>query len=788
MDSATDIEQPIIQDIKVYSDYPFEAIDAITLALLQRAAFCFPNNGDICRPIVVALECFLQITGQSLRTTILCDVGFKSTCLAFIGALCSQRFFVAHPKLQYKRVYTFHMLLKYAKLELPELAVPQIHISTTGPTEFVRNCIRAFEQLEQDSEKVWLWRAWPSTNRTGRRTWFPLYFVYKRLGRDFTERFHKACYEYFSGRKCHRIPALPELVKYIHQYPEELTPEHLVSSAFVTRFWRDFFVYYMRTGHAAGTEITLLVTNWRNEFLFFIREFLVPSGLFGEPYGSLPSPEPRKKLGHQTHISKTADGIAVKNKLITPVPLQTTDSEAMEILFRQIEEDFNLIKDWATWATVDIWRRYLRRLALAPIGKVRKVFPSGSFIHYAPGETKQSQLNDPKNPEYLQNAAATFAHYGFLSSQESDLISRLFPPPRNQTAIELALPTTGTLLPHCVLLVANHPKITPSFLEKFELYDKHGQRVGLQKTDSGYVLDGRKDRKGPIDGQQVVLLTPETTRIVFQIILLTNPLRKYLRKCSDDSWRNLLLTSQQGFAYPMPIKRLATDTSHTHRLEALAESLGNVSKLPYEARLKYVQRFSLPAVRAQSAVLIYLTERSAAKMSEALGHKKYSPRLLDRYLPQPIRDFFQERWIRIFQTGIIVEALKDSPHLLRASGFDNMEELDNFLLKHVLRTINVSSESPSKSAEDSARRHKVAQKEVIFGLTPEILTAMIGLQLSVRRASGTVSGKAKYWAGITELLLEHLESDLCIRKDLKSYLLEAKSTASPNHFADIIYE
>lgn len=786
MVSAIHLEQPIVQETIAYLDYPFEAIDEETLAVLERAATHFSR--EIYRPVLKIFECFLQISGQRLHRSLLCDVGFESICRAFIGALYSKYFVIAPPKLQYKRAITFYTLLKYVELELPEITVPKIDISTKGPTEYVRNCVKTFEQLELDSEKIWLWRAWPSTNRTGRRTWFPLLSIYRRLGRNFTDRLHNACSEYYSGRKCHRVIALSELAKFIHQYPGELTQEQLASPIFVTKFWRDFFVYYIRTGHAAGTEIGLLVTNWRNEFLFFIRQYLVPSGVFGESFGALPSPEPRKKPGHKTHVFIDANGIEIREKLITPIPLQATDSEAMEILFRQIETDFNLILDWARWASADIWRRYQRRLALAPIGKVRTVLPLGTYVQYAPGETKLTQLNEQQNPEFLQNTAATFAHYGFISSRESDRIASLYPPPRNQTAIELALPTTGALLPHCALLIANHPQITPSFLENFELHDKHGQRVGLHRTDSGYVLDGRKSRKGPFEGQQIVSLTPETTKIVLQVILLTNPLRRYLRQHNDDGWRRLLLTSGRGFGFPLAIKRLATDTSLSSRLERLAESLGNVSDLPYATRLNYAQRFSLPALRAQAAVLIYLKERNAAKMSAALGHKEYSPRLLDRYLPRQIRDFFQERWIRIFQTGIIVEALKDSPHLLRASGLRNMEELDKFLLTHVLRMIDVSSDpKPSNSTGGTIRGDKYAKQEVIFGLTPEILTTMVSLQQAVQRASSPVGGKAKYWAGITERLVEHLESNLCVRPDLKSYLIAAKSSACPNRFADVIY-
>ncbi|WVV47951.1 hypothetical protein THH46_30435 [Pseudomonas sp. NA13] len=72
-------------------------------------------------------------------------------------------------------------------------------------------------------------------------------------------------------------------------------------------------------------------------------------------------------------------------------------------------------------------------------------------------------------------------------------------------------------------------------------------------------------------------------------------------------------------------------------------------------------------------------------MSEALGHKSFDPSLLARYLPAPIWDFFQDRWIRIFQAGIIIEAMDGSPYKLKASGFDTLEQVEEFLLNHSIQ-------------------------------------------------------------------------------------------------------
>ena len=176
-------------------------------------------------------------------------------------------------------------------------------------------------------------------------------------------------------------------------------------------------------------------------------------------------------------------------------------------------------------------------------------------------------------------------------------------------------------------------------------------------------------------------------------------------------------------------------------------------------------------------------------MAEALGHKDYFPDLLDRYLPRPIREFFQERWIRIFQTGIIVEALKDSPYLLRASSFESMSDLDEFLRVHVLKKLDTVSETANSDlGKSTGSVERASQAEVVFGVNAEILASMIGLQTAVQMATLAVSGKARYWAAITDRLIKYVESEFCIRSDLKNYLIEARAAARPEQFYDLIYE
>ena len=680
--------------------------------------------------------------------------------------------------------YNYLCILSVLLAEINPLllvSLPNFRLQSIATTDFVRNCINQFEELHLEEEKVWLWRGWPSTNRNGKTMCFQLYPVYKRLGREFTQRLHAVCDDYFSSRKGDTLPALKELAQFIYQCPGNLLPQLRSNPLFVSQFWRNFFTYYIETKYLAGVRTSTSIRVW-GLFLCFVREYLIPSGLFAEPYGALPSPEPRRVPGSRTHIRQTKDGIEIKTKLLTDIPLHVTDQEAIELLFGKIQADRDAIVNWALWSVKDIGDRHQRRLQLAPLGKVRVI---NTIAENGSSNGKMWLLNR-RNPDYLKNASATFEHYGFKTTWDLPVGRLFFPLNLSEIAHELALPTSGALLPHCILLVANHPKITPSFLEKLILYDKNGKLVGFIKTDSGYILDGRKDRRGPSRSQQIIELNNQTATVISQMIELTEPLRKYLRERGDDNWRYLLLSCGFAFSYPNRVRRLASDTSRQDRIEELVDSMANTCELSREMRLGLAKRFSLPALRASVGVLIYIKEKSVQKMSEALGHAEYSSALLSRYLPEPILAFFQERWIRIFQEGFIVEALKGSEYLLEASSFSSMTELNKFLMTYALKTIPKHLENPYKNEEKAA--HLSSQNEVVFSVNTGILTVMISLQIAVMRAKGRINSRAIYWAGITECLVKYLEGEQCHRADLKSYLKAARRRIDPGKMEALIYE
>ncbi len=718
------------------------------------------------------LECYLQVTEQQLDMNALTGAVFSQISNSFMGALASG--ILVRSSVKGSNLSAWLRLMDELKIKFPNLEVVRLRSKFVPNGLDIESLISQFKAKVLNEDKVWLWRGWVTKSRDNVVIIAPLYPIYNRLGRKFTQLFFEIIESYCGARKCRHVPCLRSLALFIGQYPSNITPDDFLNPGFMGKFWRDFFIYFVTNAysHGSGARLSTIVTQWRNHFLAFISDYLIPSGLFVESWGALPSPEPKRVSGANTNIICTDLGHEVKSKLLTHIPLHVSDEEAIHLLFKKIEEDFRVVTEWAAWSCNDIWERYERRIALSPLGSPRVIQPIGGL------GVNVSWLTDRNNPDHLRNACATFALHGFQVAADTWL-RKLYPVPITQTAVELALPVTDALLPHCFVLVANHPEITPSFLENLEVYDKNGKIIGFVPVDGGYKLISHKGRRNnPNLGQQIVTLNSKTIKVVQQMLILTNPIRDYLRNRNDDQWRFLLLTCPKGFGYPQRVRNLSASTSEPSRKLQLVEGLGKTSELSLSERTSLIERTSLPALRASAGVLIYLKTMSAEKMSKALGHATYSHRLLEHYLPKPILEFFQDRWVRIFQTGIIVEAMKESPYLLEAANFSSMDELHEFLSNHALFEFPQNINSPALG-KSMLSRQPTKGNEIIFGVNSGILTALISLEKTVNDHPHTVDSRAIYWAGISAQLVKYIESSMTDRADLQSYLEVARKHARP---------
>lgn len=686
---------------------------------------------------LLRLECYLQITRQTLDANDLASAAGREKLAGFTAALFSPVFddSIRGP---WAIARTLELVLSdiFPDVE-PFPRFPSAPNVDSWSLEFVAR-IKAFEARELDQERVAFWRGWVVRNVAGSEQNLRLWALHERFGKETSDQYFCACAEWFrKGRGTH-IPVAQEFADYLSRYDRIVDFQDSIS---VGRVLGDFFGAYFSATYGAGNALPYSIRSWAL-FVSILEEHLLGKS-WATPLPALPRPRIQKIPGSHCNVRKTSDGFSTKYALITPIPLQVTDSQAKELLFGEIKQEFDSLLRWARAEVAEARHRADRRKQLAAQGMV-------SISGASNTNTGLRHRLSHKCPQRLAHAAATFEANGLnhLRKSEARLI---YPTPLDETAYELGLPQPQLLLAHAAVLVANHPSITPSFLERLELFDKNGQRTGLTKTDAGWYLRGNKMRKGAALAQQDILLNAESLRVVEDVVEMTQRLRDWLRANGRDTWRRLFLSTPSMGSEPIAWRPVQESNRQTEWLSARFRTLGGIEA---DNAMSLARRFTLRRLRASAGVLVYLETGSVEQMAKALGHTEYSASLLDHYLPRPIQEFFVERWVRLFQSGIICEALKNSPFLLEASSFATMAELDEFLENHAFRRIPAHLEDPENVG---GSLQEPAQSSVVFGIETGTLTILISLERAVRTAKRVPCGRAIRWARISECLIPFLE-------------------------------
>ena len=459
---------------------------------------------------------------------------------------------------------------------------------------------------------------------------------------------------------------------------------------------------------------------------------------------------------------------------MTEIPLQYTDDQAIESLFSKVSKDLKLVERWAKSSARDLRKRQLRRVAHAR---------SGQVIHFPFAPKSIEEIG-------LENLCAIFKHYGF-GTKNDDLFTNCLGlnfNNRQGVAYELGIPTSNSLFPFMLLLVIENPLITHTFLKEFDLFNEKGQLSGFVKGDAGYYLTGYKDRRGKAKSERKVFLSPRSASLVRQVIEITTPLRNYLKSRGDDNWRKLFLTSGRGWSHPKAgvIPQWRKETIQSAYLKGVKQWISRSEDMSDKEAENFLCRVTLGSVRASKSVQIYLETQSVQKMAEALGHSAYNADLLRHYLPESILAFFQTRWIRIFQKAFICEALKDSPYLARAAGFESMKDLHEFLKNHALKDIPSHLSDPENTS-DSSNTASV-NDQVLISVDQGILSALLSLNRAVEQSQRKhqVAGLARYWSDISKLIEKEIQegSDAL----LKEHLANAREHIDPKKMEGLIYD
>ncbi|MGS1073510.1 hypothetical protein [Burkholderia glumae] len=744
--------QPIICDISAYKDFGFVKLTTDALRAIEIAnELAKPHIQRQMSKISRCLECFLQITdGPSLgrRETWAAN---QTILAAFIDALKSPMFLKAERPTRYTYVSAGTYLvcqLGGGKQDESASILPRPDSSTSRVK---------FPHVPLNERAVALWRAWPIAPLDKSPIWLPLFDVHKAHGPEVAARLHQVCATYATARRLQKIPGAKQLFSYISRIPS-FRFENFQTANASRSFFDGFYDFYAASRRKTCKPQTVL-NDWTMGFAGFAESALIGTGLFAAPAGGMPGPQSDTNENSRTDKSL--------EKLLLPVPPELGTYEALGYVRESIPKALEIVSTWATAHAQNLYDRVKQRRRFARFGTARLLVEDRS------SEKNSRQLVNRDNPSAYANACATYERYGHLSREDYKSLQILFPDDLARVTHELGLPSSGALLPHATLLVREHPEIVPSFLESLELWNTNGKLIGLVRQNRVTYLVGYKHRGKGKRRRKQIALTKKSLRLVIEVLRITSNLRKYLQKKGDPSWRYLFLTCGKGFDYPERVARFATFTSGKERATLLVNQfLASGCKDENQARL-LAKQFSLRSVRTTRALCTFVETHSEVEMAKALGHARLS-RVLNRYLPKEIAGFLRIRWMRAFQTRMVIHMTQNTPYMLIASGLQNMTALDTFLEHHPfpdIDSLTVAYEKPSSTKSSRT------QKEGTFVVNASVntLTLLTNIVRAVDEAKRPVTSNAKYWSCLSQHVLSYVRAQAQRQPAFARALCDAES-------------
>lgn len=755
--------------------YPFRAIDEQALTRLRTAAADVrENEGAHPMAAVHVLECVCDLSGECFTLSTLLTTEAQRLFDLFCSAIHSPSFSELKKAKRQGFCRSLRDTLNIARV-LKANRPPIIWDHSRYP-----ELAPQWENLNSalDPIKMAYWSGWPIENRDGEKKYLPLEKLWNSHGEKFTEGFYLGISTRMEGATGAPNFMFGVMLDFLDENQEAWPPETFHDPLRI----HDFFAAMMKQYFLGMSEddpvLPSMKKNW-NRFIGQIYSTFINSRIWCPPYLQLSLTDARAIKGSTTHVKKNRQGITVRTKLVTHIPLHITEQEAVEKLIFTVKEEIQTIRSWATQQTLEVTQNFEN-------GKKR----STSGLNAA-------CVNFYDN-NFVNNMAAAFDKLSYILPISQLRLSYTRKSGEDISTPEickaLGIPTTRDLYPFQCLLILEHPFITNHFLEKFDLCDKNGKQTGviaeggksyLVVGSESNLISGVKRRKGVKHGRQKVELSDTAASILSDIINITQPTRDYLRSIGDENARKLFIASPYCVNKPIParIPRWNTTTLNLPSSSFILRQFHPHTKLRDEALKEFLSRISPSTIRASRCVEEYLLTGSTAFMSECLGHEEEDSILLETYLPEIFVQFIEGRGIRVMHKAMICHALRNSPFLVVGANFDSMEILEEFLNNYAIKDVPGFLMDP----EGALQKLENTEAEVLVKMGVGSLTALLSLEQAVRNAkdSRLVKESAKHWARLTPLLVKDIEEGT--DGLLKEHLKTARVFADPHRMEAIIY-
>ncbi|TLS80654.1 hypothetical protein [Photobacterium damselae] len=704
-----------------------------------------PSRQGVASKLAAPLNAFLHITSTKFKFISINDAKYSEHVLTgFIG------FIYVELDISLSNKYSISGLVK--RLPCCNLSFKLSESKLTDDAQFVVDYYQKNFNVDEKIKRFY--QGWWIADKNGKTVFLDLKSIYLIYDEMFILQIHESVSRYAIKETCstlvHNMGVLNLLIQKLPVVASDSHAFHYVmSSQNINKTIS--CIYSLCLNDAVQSELCLksFHLRWQRAITVF-KEVFVNTGIVGKPFYELLAPDFKtsgQQVTSRTKVQKDKIGNAFNKKLITPIPLSYSDLAAKERIFESIVGDIDHVKFYCR----NIWDETMKNLdnfkALAEKGQVRS-------------SRNMNGHTNPVNMARVENSCASFRHYGFRYKQKnySGWLAG------NGNTIDFvtlfALPTVTVMQAFLYLLIEMHPSITPSWLERWDLYDDKGNFYGYKEVNGVSTAVSKKERKGKKLAQQEVFMNADSKKLIDEYLELTQQLRTQLQQENDHRFRKMLI-AVDGIN-----SKAKLYTSQSANTKELTEKLAQPTN--YKAEILAVSisnHLTHARMRSAVGVRVYFETQSVHAMAEALGHEKYQPYLINRYLPKSLWDYFTNRWIRQFQNAIVYEAMKDSPYLFEAIDLQQ-DELATFLENHGLGELPLHIKTGKKKAEDIANDDLCEFDDGVFLLSTSLLQLFMALVAIVDTISDEtkLTQFAKDWYEAAKFVLSHISVSLENRK------------------------
>jgi len=701
----------------------------------------------------------------------------------FVGFMYSQYDCKPAYAVTYSIIRTFKALIEY------EIDTPQL--SSIKVNEGIGQCIAEFKNLQVSPERLLYLDGWQLKSKEGKVFNFAIGEFHEAFGDEMTaDIYHHSC-EYGTTQKITTLKmGVQSLTDLLNSFATHCNSADDLRDQLKTNklsaFLEKVMLYSFSSHLAKDNKSAMFFDRWARAIKIF-RICFIDSGLIDEPVRPILTP-PFKEDSQP--IAKIATGGKLTSSeeqlWLASIPLHIKDEAVIQIIEDRLRESEDHVRASYYAVFERIKEKHERNIELAKTGSVKPIRGVGG------GVKKNEYVRVGR--DHLANSIATFYTYG-IGAVDANYASFLGGYLTNSDSLsasalvdELNLPTTATLGALCTLLVLEHPALTPSALERWELFDKNGQMTGYKQVGGSYVIVVYKNRKGAAKAQQYIILNEYSQSIVKTLIGHTELARQHLKanpstdEYQENAWRYMLIRADLNkaswcFFFGSNISTALMSSAYREWVYNHSSSMNEDDKLLLSKSV------GLRSGRKLRAIRTYIKTHSLREVAEVLGHETVHVDLLNKYLPSALMDFFNARWIRQFQNALIYITMQESDYLFEAVDI-KPENLDEFLQNHGIHDVPKLFDKFKNDATVSLVEKEEPRKrfdEVTLTITENVMRVLIAIKSIVDRSKEVQDGQTfrdivSTWYEAATLILTEDARESTINAERSKLIATAKKT------------